>query len=227
MVAAATNVQAPLEHIARLFEQETGHRLVFSFGATGKHYAQIRRRAPFDAFLAADSERPGRLEQEGIAVAGTRFTYAVGRLALWSPQPGVVDPQGEVLEHGRYRHLAIANPRLAPYGVAAEAVLRARGLWEGVQGKLVQGESIGQAYQSVGSGNAELGFVALAQIRRPGGFIVGSAWIVPADLHPPIEQQAVLLRDTPPARAFWRFLQSPPAREVFRQYGYDVPESSS
>lgn len=225
-VAAAVNVQAPLERIAELFEQETGHRLVLSLGATGKHYAQIKRGAPFEVFLAADAERPRLLEQSGSAVAGSRFTYAIGRLALWSPQAGRVDAEGAVLMRGEFRHLAIANPRLAPYGAAARAVLQARGVWEAVQAKLVLGESIGQAYQFVGSGNAELGFVALSQIKQPAGKITGSAWIVPQELHPPIEQQAVLVRDTPAARAFWQFLQSPPARAVFHDYGYDLPASA-
>lgn len=226
MVAAAANVQPPLERIAQLFEQETGHRLWFSFGATGKHYAQIKRHAPFDLFLAADAERPMLLEREGGGIAGTRFTYAIGRLALWSPQPGRVDAEGAVLAQKDFRYLAIANPRLAPYGAAAQAVLQSRGLWDALQANLVLGESIGQAYQFVGSGNAELGFVAVSQIKRPGETIRGSAWIVPQELHPPIEQQAILVRETPVARAFWQFLQSPVAREIFRDHGYDLPASA-
>lgn len=223
MVAAASNVQVPLEQLAKLFEQQTGHQVVFSFGATGKHYAQIRRQAPFELFLAADAERPALLERGGQAVAGTRFTYAIGRLALWSPRQDRVDDQGAVLERGGFQYLAIANPRLAPYGAAAQHVLIERGLWKTLQPKLVLGESIGQAYQFVGSGNAELGFVALSQVRRPSQPITGSIWIVPQELHPAIEQQAVLIRDTPAARAFWQFLQTPLARAVLHSHGYDLP----
>ncbi|MHC4108813.1 MAG: molybdate ABC transporter substrate-binding protein, partial [Planctomycetota bacterium] len=204
-------------------EAETGHRVVLTFGSTGKHYAQIVNGAPFDAFLAADVRHPQMLEQEGVAVAGSRFTYAVGRILLWSPMPDYVDPEGMVLETGDFRHLALANPKLAPYGRAARQVLEARGLWPGLEKRTVRGENIAQAYQFVGSGNAELGFVARSQVVRPGAPPVGSWWEIPPDLHSPIEQQAVLLTDDATARAFVDFIRSAAGIDIIRTHGYDSP----
>lgn len=222
-VAVASNFADSLAAIAREFESATGNRVTLSSGSTGKHYAQIRNGAPFDAFFAADGQRPQLLEQQGIAVPGSRFTYALGRLVLWSPEPGYVDPEGAVLERGAFRHLAIANPRLAPYGRAAQEVLQGLGLWERLGPRLVRGENIGQAYQFVRSGNAALGFVAWSQVQRPGQPLHGSAWKVPQVLYTPIEQQALLLKDHPVARSFLAFVRSGAALKIIRDYGYDLP----
>lgn len=212
-----------MAEIAARFAAETNHRLVLSSGSTGKHYAQIHHGAPFDLFLAADRERPERLEREGRAVPGTRFTYALGRLVLWSPDPELVDDQGAVLQSGGFRHLAIANPRLAPYGRAARQLLQGRGLWQRLQPRLVRGENIGQAFQFVRSGNAELGLVACSQLFGPGGELGGSRWLVPEGLYAPIEQQALLLRDTSAGRALLRYVRGPAGRAIIRRYGYALP----
>jgi molybdate transport system substrate-binding protein len=222
-VAVASNFQPAMLALNQQFESGSDHRLTLIFGATGKHYAQIVNGAPFDVFLAADAERPRRLEQESLAVAGTRFTYALGKLVLWSPRSGYVDAQGRVLEHSDFRHLAIANPRLAPYGLAARQVLQALGLWQRLNERLVQGENIGQAYQFVESGNAELGFLAWSQVQGPNVPATGSLWLVPQQLYQPIEQQAVLLRDTAAGRALLRFLRSPQALKIIADHGYAVP----
>lgn len=222
LVAVASNFTGASKAIAARFEQETGHDVVLSFGSTGKHYAQIRNGAPYHAFFAADVQRPRLLEEEGRIVPGSRYTYAFGRLVLWSPQTGRVDAQGKVLATDDFARLAIANPRLAPYGAAAQQVLEARGLWDTLQPRLVRGENIGQTYQYVQSGAAELGFVAYSQIRRPDTEPAGSAWVVPEDLYAPIEQQAVLLKDTPAARAFMAFIRSEEAAGIIEGYGYRV-----
>ena len=222
-VAVASNFAETMREIARRFEDRTGHQVVLAFASTGKHYAQISNGAPFEAFFAADEERPRRLEQEGLAVPGSRFTYAIGKLVLWSPQPGMVDAAGEVLEGGDFRHLALANPRLAPYGRAARQVLESRGLWESLQARIVRGENIAQAFQFVASGNAELGFVAGSQVERPGKPSTGSRWTIPEDLYPPIEQQAVLLEDEPVIREFLRFARGEEAQAIIRSHGYGLP----
>lgn len=222
-VAVAANFAEPAREIARRFEQRTGHRATLSFGSSGQFYAQIANGAPFDVFLSADAERPRRLEAAGLAAPGSRFTYAVGRLVLWSRDPGRVDAEGRVLSRGGFEKLAIADPTAAPYGRAAMETLRALGLHERVRGRIVQGASITQAYQFVRTGAAELGFVALSQVVSEKG---GSRWLVPARLHAPIDQQAVLLRAAarkPAARAFADFLKSDEARAVVRTYGYEVP----
>ena len=220
-VAVATNFSETMDALVALFEQGSGHTVVLSAGSTGNHYAQIRNGAPFDAFFAADVERPTLLEQEGIAVAGSRFPYAVGRLVLWSARDDLVDAEGRVLESGAFRFLAIANPDLAPYGAAAREVLMARDLWASLQPKLVRGQDIGQTYSFVHTGNAELGFVAYSQLKRSGAEPSGSYWLVPESLHRRIEQQAVLLRDVPAARDLMEFVKSDAAREVMRRYGYE------
>jgi len=222
-VAVASNFIDAIRLIAVRFEETTGHQVVLIFGSTGKHYAQIRNGAPFDLFFAADSRRPELLESEGVIVPGSRFIYAIGRLALWSPDPDTVDPAGEVLESGSFQHLAIANPRLAPYGRAARQVLQQRGLWERLQRILVRGENIGQALRFVSSGNAALGFVAYSQIKRPRQSVSGSYWLVPESLYTPIEQQAVLLREGTAARAFLAFIQGDEARQTLHGFGYSTP----
>ncbi|WP_172202857.1 molybdate ABC transporter substrate-binding protein [Niveibacterium sp. COAC-50] len=222
-VAVAANFSAPMQKIAADFEKATGHKAVLSTGATGAFYAQIKNGAPFEVFLAADDETPAKLESEGLGVKGSRFTYAIGKLVLWSTKPGFVDPQGEVLKKGGFEKLALANPKTAPYGLAAVEALKKLGLAEAVQPKLVQGETITQTYQFVASGNAELGFVALSLVWKDGAIANGSAWVVPADLYSPIRQDAVLLSkgaSQPAAQALLQYLRSDAARAVIRAYGY-------
>ena len=222
-VAVAANFAAPMQTIAQAFERDTGHQARLALGSTGKFYAQIKNGAPFAVLLAADDDTPARLEKEGLAIAGTRLTYATGRLALWSKRPGVVDDQGAVLRHGRLDKLAVADPKLAPYGAAAHEVMRQLGVGTLWQHKLVQGESIGQAFQFVNTENAPLGFVALSQIWFDGRVTEGSAWVVPANLHHPLRQDAVLLRagqDNPAAKALLRYLQSDTAKAIIQRHGY-------
>ncbi len=224
-IAVASNFTAPMRVIAEQFERDTGHKALLAFGSTGKFYAQIRNGAPFSVLLAADEQVPARLENEGLGVAGSRFTYAIGTLVLWSAKEGYVDKQGEVLSDQAFRHLAIANPKTAPYGAAAVATLKKLGLFDSVSGKLVQGENIAQTHQFVTSGNAELGFVALSQVIEGGGIRQGSGWVVPAAYHPPIRQDALLLTkgcDNPAAQALLDYLRSAKAVEVIKAYGYGL-----
>ncbi len=225
-VAVAANFIAPMQIIAADFEKESGHKAQLASGSTGKFYAQIKQSAPFEILLAADDETPAKLEGEGAAVAGSRFTYAIGKLVLWSAKPGFVDARGEVLSKGDFKYLSIANPKLAPYGAAAVEALSALKLLDAVQAKFVQGESIGQTYQYVASGNAELGFVALSQVSKDGKIGAGSAWIVPANLYQPIRQDAVLLekgRGKPAAAALMNYLRGDKAKAVIQSYGYEFP----
>jgi molybdate transport system substrate-binding protein len=222
-VAVAANFASALRDIAAEFERASGHSVKLAIGSTGKHYAQIRHGAPFDAFFAADAARPAKLESEGKIIAGSRFTYALGRLALWSPRGGLADADGAVLSRGEFEHLAIANPRLAPYGFAARELLEQRGLWDSIQPKLVRGENIGQAYRFVRSGAAELGLVAFSQLRQPDAPAGGSYWLVPAELHSPIEQQAVQLTDKLAAAELLEFVRSETARDILSRYGYGLP----
>lgn len=227
-VAVAANFAAPLDLIAAAFLKASGHPLAISSGSTGKLAAQIENGAPFEVLLAADAERPAQLEKRGSAVAGSRFTYARGRLALWSADPALVDAFGKVLAAGRFRHLALANPKLAPYGAAAQQVLTGLHLWEKLAPVLVQGEDIGQAYQFVATGSAELGFVALSQVRAgiAAGQPKGSLWLVPEASYAPIEQQAVLLvkgKANPGAQALLDFLKGPETRAVLERFGYGLP----
>lgn len=222
-VAVAANFTAPMKLIAADFGKDTGHTAVLSFGATGKFYAQIRNGAPFEVLLAADDETPKRLEQEGATVRGSRFTYATGRLVLWSVQPGLVDAQGDVLKKGSFGKIAMAAPKLAPYGAAAVETMNKLGLGAALEPKLVTGESIGQAFSFVATGNAELGFVALSQVYEDGKIKSGSAWIVPDTLHSPIRQDAVLLargKENPAAMALLAFLKTDKAKAVIRSFGY-------
>ena len=221
--AVAANFGGAIKRLAPLFAQKTGHTLVPSFGATGALYAQIRNGAPFDVFLSADDTTPRKLADEGLADATTLHDYAIGRLVLWSATPGLVDDQGEVLRCNSFRHLAIAAPKLAPYGAAAIETLTRLGLLAAVQPKFVQGESIGQTFNFVATGNAELGFVALSQVYENGRLTRGSGWVVPAGMHSPLQQDAVLLtpgRNNPAATALLQFLKTEPARALMRGYGY-------
>lgn len=224
-VAVAANFTAPIQAIAKDFEKDTGHKLVASFGATGQFYTQIKNGAPFEVFLAADDTTPARLESENEIVTGSRFTYAVGTLALWSAKEGYVDDKGQVLKDNAYQHLSIANPKAAPYGLAATQVLDKLGLTAATQAKIVEGQSIAQAYQFVQTGNAELGFVALSQVFKDGKLTSGSAWIVPADLHEPIKQDAVILnkgKDNAAAKALMDYLKGPKAAAVIKSFGYQL-----
>ena len=221
-VAVAANFTEPAKSIAAAFKAKTGHTATLSFGASGQFYTQIAHGAPYEVFLSADAERPLKAEQEGLGVPGARFTYAVGRLVLYSKTPGLVDARGAVLGSGKFERLAIADPTAAPYGEAAVETMRRLKVYDAVAPRIVKGASIAQAYQYVATGNAELGFVALSQvIDKPGG----SRWLVPAADHAPIRQQAVLLRTgekNPAARAFMSFLKSPAAVAIIKRYGYEV-----
>ena len=224
-VAVAANFAGPMEKLAAQFQKDTGHKAVVASGATGKFYAQIRNGAPFEVLLSADDETPARLEAEGQVVAKSRFTYAVGRLVLWSAKANYVDATGAVLKTGAFTHLAIANPKTAPYGAAAVAVIDKLGLTARLQPRLVQGENIAQAFQFASTGNAELGFVAQAQVWRDGKFTAGSGWIVPATMHAPIRQDAALLTrgaKNPAAQALLDYLRSDKAKALIRAYGYEV-----
>lgn len=226
-VAVAANFAAPFADIVAAFERDTGHRVVTSTGSTGKFYTQIRNGAPFQALLAADDETPARLEREGLGVNGTRFTYAVGRLVLWSASPDLVDDKGAVLRTGTFRRLALANPQLAPYGAAAVETLTRLQLVTRTQARWVQGENIAQTLQFVSTGNAELGFVALSQVWKDGRLGTGSMWRVPESLHAPLRQDAVLLDKTSDAaRALLTYLAGATARSIIARYGYDLPRTT-
>lgn len=228
-VAVAANFSGPMQRVAAEFERDTGHKALVSIGSTGKFYAQIKNGAPFEVLLSADESTPKRLEAEGAAVAGSRFAYAIGQLVLWSARPGFVDAEGEVLRKGDFRHLALANPKTAPYGVAAMQTMEGLKLLEPLAPRFVQGENIAQTQQFVATGNAELGFVARSQVWRDGRIAEGSGWIVPAALHAPIRQDAVLLipgRDRPAALALMRYLRGDSARAVIRGFGYALPAAA-
>lgn len=223
-VAVAANFTEPIQKIAAQFEKDTGHKVAASFGSTGKFYAQIKNGAPFEVLLTADEETPAKLIKENAAVAGSQFTYAIGKLVLWSAKPAIVDATGDVLKNGGFDHLALANPKLAPYGAAAVEVMKTLGVYEALQPKTVTGESIAQAQQFIRTGNALLGFVALSQVLRDGK-IEGSAWIVPAKLYSPIRQDAVILekgKGKPAAEALMKYLKSDKARAVIKSFGYEL-----
>jgi len=224
-LAVAANFTAPMQKIAAEFEKDSGHKAKLMFGATGKFYAQITNGAPFEVFLSADDETPARLERDGLAVAGSRFTYATGRLVLWSAREGYVDDRGEVLKKGDFRHLSIANPRTAPYGAAAVQTLNKLGLLPALEPRFVQGENIAQTHSFIVSGNAELGFIAMSQVFRDGKPGAGSAWLVPANLHEPIRQDAVLLtkgQSNPAAAALLKYLKGDKARSIIKSFGYEL-----
>ncbi len=227
-VAVAANFADCLDQLGVVFEESTGHELVISRGSTGKHFAQIKAGAPFDVFFAADSERPALLEADGLTVPGSRFTYAVGGLVLWMPsgKPGSSQDVVEVLQSPDYRHLAIANPRLAPYGLAAKQTLTSLDIWDELEPRLVMGQSIGQTWQFVATGNAQLGMVARSQFAASEDSS-GSWWNIDADLHDPIEQQAVLMlsaTEKDAAQKLMDFVRGPEARLIIETYGYTVPE---
>ena len=222
-VAVASNFKNTMLSIARKFEKNSDHNVVFSFGSTGKHYAQIKNGAPFDAFFAADVHRPELLEQEGVSLPGSRFTYAIGKVILWSPKTNFINSNADVLQKGKFRYLALANPRLAPYGKAAKEVLQGLKLWQDLNQKIVRGENISQTYQFVKTGNADLGFVAYSQVKRPNLKSEGSYWVVPQSRYTPIEQQAIALKDNVSTRMFMSFVRSEQALKIIHDFGYDTP----
>jgi molybdate transport system substrate-binding protein len=229
-LAVAANFTAPMRKIADAFEKETGHKPLLAFGTVGKFYAQIRSGAPFEALVSSDKETPDKLIRDGLAIEAARYTYAIGKLVLWSAAPGLVDSKGAILTSGAFQHVALANPKLAVYGAAGREVMKKLGVWDAVQPKIVLAENLTQAYQFVASGNAEIGFVALSQIIGSEGKIEkGSAWAPPADLYPPIEQDVILLApgaDRPAARALVNYFKTEKARAIIRAYGYELANGS-
>lgn len=224
-VAVAGNFTGPMETIVPEFEKATGHKATVAYGTVGKFYAQIKNGAPFDVFLSADDATPIRLEQEGLAIPESRFTYAFGKLVLWSATPGLVDDKGEVLRSDRFKHLAIANPKMGVYGAAALEAMKKLGLADTLEPRFVIGENITQTYQFAATGNAELGFVALSQIFKNGRYAPGSHWAVPADLCPKIRQDAALLTHgsaNPAARALLDYLKSDTVKSIVRAHGYEL-----
>jgi molybdate transport system substrate-binding protein len=221
-VAVAANFTEPAKEIAAAFKAASGHTATLSFGSSGQFYSQMTHGAPFEVFLSADEDRPRQAERDGLGIPGSRFTYAIGRLVLYSKTPGLVDGAGAVLSKGVFNKLSIADPTAAPYGVAAVQTMQKLKVYDAVKPKIVMGSSITQAYQFVDTGAAELGFVALSQVINVAG---GSRWMVPAADHAPIDQQAILLftgKDNPAAKAFMAFLKGPQAAAIIKKYGYEV-----
>ena len=224
VAAVAANFAAAMARIEPAFEQASGHQLTVVLGSSGKFLQQIQQGAPFDVLLSADAERPEALAKSGLGVPVSRFTYAIGRLVLWSPQPGAFGDGEAYLKAGAFRHLAIANPAVAPYGAAAQRTLEQLGLWAGLQEKIVRAEDIGQVYAMIGSGAAEVAFVAYSSVLA--GNKPGSQWLVPQTLYPPLRQDAILItraKSNPAAKALLDYLKTPAAREVIESLGYDLP----
>ena len=227
LVAVAANFSKPMTEIAAEFEKATGHSAKLSFGSSGKFVSQIENGGPFEVLLSADEKSPQKLKQSGLTVPDSQFTYALGKLVLWSAKPGYVDNQGKILTTGGFKHLALADPKLAPYGLAAMEVLKKIGLMEKLQPLFVQGENIAQTYQFISTANAELGFVALSQVIENGKIATGSGWIIPGDYYAPIRQGAVLMKkgaENPAAPALLDYLKSAPALAIIEKYGYDLPQ---
>jgi molybdate transport system substrate-binding protein len=227
LVAVAANFTKPMTEIAEEFEKTTGHSANLSFGSSGKFVSQLENGGPFEVFLSADEKGPQKLVDDGLAVANSQFTYALGKLVLWSATPGYVDNRGKILSTGGFKHLALADPKLAPYGTAAIEVLKKLELFKKLEPMFVQGENIAQTYQFVSTANAELGFVALSQVIDNGKITKGSGWIVPSDDYAPIRQGAVLLKkgaENPAAIPLLNFLKSAPALAIIEKYGYDLPK---
>ena len=222
-VAVASNFANTLKEIAVEFQRDTGHQLAITPGATGKFYAQISNGAPFDVFLSADDETPRKLAQEGKAIAASQFTYATGRLALWSPSPDLVDKNADILKTDKFKYIAIANAKVAPYGQAAVQTMQKLGVLSKIEPRVVQGESIAQTFQFVSTGNAQLGFVALSQIFENGKIKTGSAWIVPEEMHEQLKQDAVVLqscKNTSACQALMDYLKSEKIKKMMSSYGY-------
>ena len=223
LVAVAANFSAPMQQIALAFQKDTGHQLRLSFGATGGFYAQIKNGGPFDVFLSADQLTPQKIEAEGLGVPQTRFTYATGQLVLWSKQDGLVDDKGQVLRSKNIQRIALASPKLAPYGAAALEAMTQLGLLDELKPKLVQGDNIAQTYQFVSTQNAQLGFVALSQVFADGKITSGSGWVLPSSLYKPILQDAILLKngkDNSAAKALMLYIKGDKAKEMIKRFGY-------
>lgn len=224
-VAVAANFTGPMQVISALFERDTGHKASLAFGATGKFYAQISNGAPFEILLSADDETPAKLVKEGYGVAGTPFTYAIGKLVLWSADPKLVDAKGAILKKGGFKHLSLANPKAAPYGAAGMQVMTKLGVADSIKPLIVQGENISQTHQFISTGAAELGFVAYSQVIKNGQIGSGSGWIVPSNLYDPIRQDAVILakgKDKPAAIALMSYLKGEKAQAVINSFGYEL-----
>lgn len=224
-VAVAANFTGPMQVIAVLFERDTGHKASLAYGATGRFYAQIANGAPFEVLLSADDETPARLIREGNGVSGSAYTYAIGKLVLWSADPRLVDAKGEILKKGGFKHLALANPKAAPYGAAAMQTLAKLGVADSLKPLFVQGENISQTHQFISTGAAELGFVAYSQVIKNGAVGSGSGWIVPGNLYDPIRQDAVILakgKDKPAAAALLNYLKGDKAQAVIKSFGYEL-----
>ncbi len=224
-IAVASNFSTPLKYLAQQFETQNQQKILIISGSTGKLYAQIINGAPYDAFFSADKKRPRLLEQQGKAIAGSRFTYAWGQLILWSPASDQIKHSSDVLFNSQFRHIAMANPRLAPYGRAAQEVLEALGLWQALKSRTIRGENIAQTWQFVNSGNASLGFVARSQVFHPDHKTRGSWWSIPDKYYSPIEQQAVQLTDNKAVKSFLDWIQSPAALEIIRSFGYGTSDA--
>jgi molybdate transport system substrate-binding protein len=224
-VAVASNFAGAMQQIAKSFRQDTGHEVTIMAAGTGKLYAQIKNGAPFEVLLSADAKTPSKLESEGLAITGTRFTYALGKLVLWSAQPNRVDRNGKILQVANFGHISLGNPKTVPYGQAAVEVLEHLGLYQTLEPKFVFGENVAHAQQFVASGNAELGFVAQSGVYKDGQLTGGSAWWVPDHLYSPLRQEAVLLKtgqDNAAARSLLDYLRSAPARAIMISLGYGV-----
>ena len=227
LVAVAANFSKPMTDIAAEFEKETGHRANLALGSSGKFVSQMENGGPFEVLLSADEKGPEKLEQAGLTVPNTRFVYALGKLVLWSAMPDYVDNQGKILTTGSFKHLALADSKLAPYGVAAVEVLKNMKLFDKLQLFFVQGENIAQTYQFISTANAELGFIALSQVLENDKIANGSGWIIPDNLYAPIRQGAVLLKngaENPAALALLEFLKSAPALAIIKKYGYALAQ---
>ncbi len=225
LVAVAANFSIPMAEIVSQFEKATGHSVKLSFGSSGKFVSQLENGGPFEVLLSADEKGPEKLEQAGLTVPNTRFVYALGKLVLWSSKPNFVDDKGKILMTSNFKHLALADPKVAPYGAAAIDVLKKMKLLEKLQPLFVQGENIAQTYQFISTANAELGFLALSQVIENGKIVGGSGWIIPDNLHAPIRQGAVLMKkgaENPAARALIDYLKSIPALAIINKYGYDL-----
>ncbi len=226
LVAVASNFSKPMTEIAKNFEKETGHTAKLSFASSGKFVSQIENDAPFEVFLSADENSPKKLEHDGFAVSGSEYIYAIGKLVLWSSADGFIDQQGAVLKNGKFQHIALADPKLAPYGAAAVDYLNRHHLLERLQPLMIMGENITQTHQLISTGNIELGFIALSQIIDNGKISNGSGWIIPNDEYKNIKQGVVLLKTgekNPAAKALLNYLKSPSAKTIIQKYGYDLP----
>lgn len=223
-VAVASNFSATMNLIVKHFEDQTDYKVYLIYGSTGKHYAQIKQGAPIDLFFAADVRRPKILDDEGLGIFGTRFTYAIGRIILWSADKDFIDPKGDILLSSSVHKIAIANPDLAPYGRAAREFLEHTGIWHKLKMKIVMGENIGQTFHFVNSGNTDLGFVSVSQIKRTKFFNSGSSWEIPDSLYSPILQDAILLKESNVGREFINFVKGPKSKNIILQFGYRVPD---